>query len=165
MLSRRKLLDHLVTHFIVYVTDCNYITNRRDSAVKHLRTCHNRLGSITQTDENSWRRLRDANPYLPTSCPPLPMTAYQYRTASRCQEEKTTVGLPISVKRIRTVDRYIEPNRVKQPPIVKVERRVELHRRLSRLREDYQTVERIKKPLEEDMADLERQLGKKPRHR
>ena len=30
-LSRRKLLDHLVTHFIVYVTDCNYTTSRRDS--------------------------------------------------------------------------------------------------------------------------------------
>ena len=35
-LSRLKLLDHIVTHCIVYSTDCNYITNRRDSAVKHL---------------------------------------------------------------------------------------------------------------------------------
>ena len=164
-LSRRKLLDYLVTHFIVYVTDCNYMTSCRDSAVKHLRTCHNRLGSITQTDESSWRRLRDINPHLPTSCPPLPMTAYQYRAVSRCQEEKTIASLPISVKRIQTVeknDRDAEPSRVEQPPIVKVEKRVELRRRLSRLREDYQAVERIKKHLEEDMASLERQLGKKP---
>ena len=87
-LSRRKLLDHLVTHFIIYVTDCNYITSRRDSAVKHLRTCYNRLGSITQTDASSWRRLRDANPNLRTSYSPLSMTTYQYRTASRSQEEK-----------------------------------------------------------------------------
>ena len=163
-LSRRKLLDHLVTLFIVYVTDCNYMTSRRDSAVKHLRTCHNRLGSITQTDESSWRRLRDINPHLPTNCPPLPMTAYQYRTVSRCQKERTTASLPISVKRIRTVDNSIEPNKVEQPPIVKVEKRVEIRRRLSRLREDYQAVERIRKHLEEDMAKLERQLGKKSRH-
>ena len=48
--SRKKLLDHIVTHYIVYVTDCNYITSRKDSAVKHLRTCHNRRGSIIQAD-------------------------------------------------------------------------------------------------------------------
>ena len=77
-LSRRKLLDHLVTHYIVYVTDCNYITK----CSKHLRTCHNRLGSITQTDEGSWRRLREA------MLPMLPMTAYQYRTASTVGAKK-----------------------------------------------------------------------------
>ena len=151
-LSRRKLLDHLVTHFVVYVTDCNYITS--DSAVKHLRTCHNRLGSITQTDEGSWKRLRDANPHLPTSCPLLPMTAYQYRTASRCQEERPVTSLPVSVKRIRTVDNP-EPVRVEQKPIVCVEQRVDLRRRLARLRKDYQAIERMKAHLEKDMADLE----------
>ena len=121
-LSRRKLLDHLVTRFIVYVTDCNYMTSRRDSAVKHLRTCHNRLSSIMQTDESSWRRLRGINPHLPTNCPPLPMTAYQYRTVSRGQEGKTPANPPIAVKRIGTVNDSIEPNRVEQPPIVKVEK-------------------------------------------
>ena len=163
-LSRRKLLDHLVTHFIIYVTDCSYMTSRRDSAVKHLRTCHNRLGSITQTDESSWKRLRGINPHLPTNCPPLPMTAYQYRTVSNCQEEKTPVNPPIAVKRIGAAGDNMEPNRVEQPPIVKVEKRVEIRRRLSRLREDYQAVERIRKHLEEDMTELERQLGKKSRY-
>ena len=91
------------------------------------------------------------------------MTAYQYRTASRCQEEKTVTSLPVSVKRIRTVDNP-EPVRVEQPPIVHVEQRVELRRRLTRLREDYQAIERMKAHLEEDMSDLERQLGKKRRH-
>ena len=148
-LSRRKLLDHLVTHFIVYVTDCNYITSRRDSAIKHLRTCHNRLGSITQTDEGSWKRLRDANPHLPTSCPPLLMTAYQYRTASRCQEVRTVTSLPVSVKRIRTVDNP-EPVRVEQLSIVRVEQRADLRWRLARLREDYQAIERMKAHLEDD---------------
>ena len=44
-LSRRKLLDHLVTHFIVYSNDCNYHTSKRDSAVKHLRASHGRKGT------------------------------------------------------------------------------------------------------------------------
>ena len=161
-LSRRKLLDHLVTHYIVYFTDCNYITSRRDSAVKHLRTCHNRLGSITQTDEGSWRRLREAIPHLPTSCPPLPMTAHQYRTASRCQEERTVVSQPVAVKRIRTINNP-EPARAGQSPVVRVEQRVNLRRRLARIREDYQALGRLRAHMEEDMADLERRLGKKQR--
>ena len=45
-LSRRKLLEHIVTHYLIYVTDCNYLTNRRDSAVKQLRICHGRRGII-----------------------------------------------------------------------------------------------------------------------
>ena len=87
-LSRRKLLDHIVTHRIIYSTDCQYITSRRDSAVKHLRTCHSRKGSITQVDADSWRRLREreSNPRSTTSCFSLPMTPVQYRQASRCTE-------------------------------------------------------------------------------
>ena len=139
-----------------------YITSRRDSAVKHLRTCHNRLGSITQTDEGSWRRLREAIPHLPTSCPPLPMTAHQYRTASRCQKEKTVVSQPVSVKRISTINN-LEPARVEQSPVVRVEQRVDLHRRLAHMKEDYQAIRRLKAHMEEDMADLEQRLGKKQR--
>ena len=108
-LSRRKLLDHLVTHFIIYVTDCDYITSRRDSAVKHLRRCHDRLGSITQTDAGSWRRLRESNLNLPTSCALPSMSSYQYRSASRCKEDRPVVSLPISIKRIRTVESNREP--------------------------------------------------------
>ena len=33
-LSRRKLLEHLVTHCVVYVTDCKYTPSRRDGAIK-----------------------------------------------------------------------------------------------------------------------------------
>ena len=87
-LSRRKLLEHLLTHYIVYITDCEYVTSRRDSAVKHLRTCHDRAGSITQSDASSWSRLRELNSNLPTGCPPLPMSAHQYRIVSRCTEER-----------------------------------------------------------------------------
>ena len=79
-----KLLDHIVTHYIVYPTDCNYLTSRRNSAVKHLRTCHGRKGSITQVDAGNWRRLRKVNPNLPTSCPPLPISPVQYCLASKC---------------------------------------------------------------------------------
>ena len=61
------------------------------------------------------------------------------------------------------MDSNPEPVRVEQPPIVRVEQRVELRRRLARLREDDQAVERIRSHLEEDMADLEKQLGKKRR--
>ena len=47
-LSRKKLLD------VIYMTDCNYMTSRRDSAVKYLRACHERRGSITQAERDSW---------------------------------------------------------------------------------------------------------------
>ena len=163
-LSRRKLLDHLVTHHIIYVTGCEYITSRRVSAVKHLRTCHNRAGSITQTDAGSWSRLRESNPNLPTSCPPLPISSYQYKVASRCSEERPVVvsNLPIAVKRIRTVKCQQDlPARPEQPPVVRVKQRVELRRRLARLREDYQSVARLKTHIQTDMAELEQQLGSK----
>ena len=86
--------------------------------------------------------------------------------ASRCSEEKpvTVNNLPVAVKRIRTVEWQQEaPVRPEQPPIVKVEQRVELRRRLARLREDYQAVSRLKNHIEADMMDLEQQLGKKRR--
>ena len=165
-LSRRKLLEHLVTHYVVYVTDCDYVSSRRDSAVKHLRTCHNRAGSITQSDASSWSRMKESNPNLPTSCPPLPMSSHQYRAASSCNEEKpvTIASHPIAVKRIRTAERQQEqPARPEQPLVVRVEQRVELQRRLARLREDYQAVNRIRSHIEADMLDLERQLEKKRR--
>ena len=177
-LSRRKLLEHLVTHYIVYVTDCTYTTSRRDSAVKHLRTCHNRVGSITQADRGSWSRLRELNSSLPTSCPPLPMNSNQYRAASRCGSERpaANISLPISVKRIRTTERPavvehpvderqpVVVNRPEPSPIVRVEQRVDIRRRLARLREDFQAVSRLKEHIETDMKELERQLGKRQRH-
>ena len=170
-LSRRKLLEHLVTHYVVYVTDCQYTTSRRDSAVKHLRTCHNRAGSITQADVGSWSRLRELNPSLPTNWPPLPMNSSQYRAASRCGDERPTVSLPVAVKRIRTIERPAveEPvverqpviiRRPDEPPIVRVEQRVALRRRLARLREDFQAVSRLKEHIETDMQELEQQLGR-----
>ena len=134
-LSRRKLLDHLVTHRIIYSTDCQYVTSRRDSAVKHLRICHNRKGSITQVDADSWRRLRESNPNLPTSCPPLPMTLMQYKLASRCMESdgQPSSGVPIVVQRVSssrkrtvTVSEQTTPPAVEEAPIVSVERRIEL---------------------------------------
>ena len=64
-LSRCKSLYHVVTHHVLYVTDFDYLTSHRDSAVKHLRNCHNRQGSITQKDAGSWRRLREATPKIP----------------------------------------------------------------------------------------------------
>ena len=176
-LSRRKLLEHLVTHYVVYVTDCQYTTSRRDSAVKHLRTCHNRSGSITQADVGSWSRLRELNPSLPTNCPSLPMNSGQYRAASRCSNERpvTVSSLPISVKRIRTrecpvadepvVERQpVVVRRPEEPPVVRVEQRVALRRRLARLREDFQAVSRLKDHIETDMQELEQQLGKRKRY-
>ena len=160
--------------------DVPWLTVRRDSAVKHLRTCHDRVGSITQADRDSWSRLREINSSLPTSCPPLPMNANQYRAASRCgsssERPATNISLPISIKRIRTTERptVVEPPaaeqqptvtvRPEQPPIVRVEQRVVLRRRLARLREDFQAVSRLKEHMESDMKELERQLGKRPRH-
>ena len=92
------------------------------------------------------------------------MTAHQYRTASRCTEERTVVNQPVAVavKRIRTVIKP-EPVRVEQSPVVRVEQRVDLRRRLARIREDYQSLGRLRIHMEEDMTDLERRLGRKPR--
>ena len=88
-LSRRKLLDHIVTHCIVYSTDCNYLTSRQGSTVKHLQTCHGRKGSITQVDADNWKRLRKADPNFPTSCSLLPMSLMQCHLASKCTEVQT----------------------------------------------------------------------------
>ena len=167
ILSRRKLLDHIVTHRIIYTTDCQYITSRRDSAVKHLRTCHGRKGSITQVDADRWRRLRESNPSLPTSCPSLPMTPLQYRRASRCTEtdEQPSGGVQVLVKRNSTSRRTVKVSKQKPPPVVEeaaivlVERRMELRRQLIRLEEDHQAAERLKRHLEEDIEAIKARLA------
>ena len=158
-LSRRKLLDHIVTHRIVYSTDSQYITSRRDSAVKHLRICHNRKGSITQVDADSWRRLRESNSSLPTSCPSLPMTPAQYRQASRCTEtdEQSSGEVPVLVQRISNSKKTVKA--VEEAPIVLVERRMELRRQLSRLEEDHRAAERLKRHLEEDIEAIKARLA------
>ena len=158
-LSRRKLLDHLVTHFIVYSTDCNYITSRRDSAVKHLRASHGRKGSITQIDANNWRRLRDVNPNLPTSCPQLPMNPVQYRLASRCTELQVDKKVSTTIKRVKvTTDE--QNDRPEESPLVIVERKVEMRKRLARLKEDYDAADRLKRHLATDIEVLEGKLAK-----
>ena len=161
-LSRRKLLEHIVTHYIIYVTDCHYLTSRRDSAVKHLRICHGRRGSITQVDTDSWRRLRDLHPNLPTNCPPLPMSTLQYRQTSKCTEERRDhINTPvIAVKKVKTVTKQEEPIvKLEEAPIVVVARRVELRRRLARLREDLQAAERLRDNLQGDIDNIEGQLA------
>ena len=93
------------------------------------------------------------------------MSFYQYRSASRYNEDRpVTSSLPITVKRIKTVESQQEPLvRPEQPPIVKIEQRVELRKGLARLREDYQAVEQLRSHIENGMAELEQQLGKKRR--
>ena len=65
------------------------------------------------------------------------MSSHQYRTASRCTEERqvAVTNHPIAVKRIGTAERQQPelPARPEQPPIVRVEQCVELRRRLARL--------------------------------
>ena len=79
------------------------------------------------------------------------------------------------MKRIRTIERPaveqpvveqqpIVVERPEQPPIVRVEQRVVIRRRLARLREDFQAVSRLKEHIEMDMVELEQQLGKKRHH-
>ena len=105
------------------------------------------------------------------------MNSSQYRVASRCGDERPTVSnsLPVAVKRIHTIERSTveEPaverqpvimRRPEEPPIVKVEQRVALRRRLARLREDFQAVSRLKEHIESDMQELEQQLGKRKRY-
>ena len=54
--------------------------------------------------------------------------------------------------------------RPEEPPIVRVEQRVALRRRLARLREDFQAVSRLKDHIETDMQELEQQRGKRKRY-
>ena len=79
------------------------------------------------------------------------MNSNQYRAASRGGSERPVVNssLPIAVKRIRSTERpavveqpVIEQqpmvtDRPEQPPIVRVEQRVVIRRRLARLRENF----------------------------
>ena len=158
-LSRRKLLDHIVTHCIVYSTDCNYLTSRRDSAVKHLRTCHGCKGSITQVDAGNWRRLREVNPNLPTSCPPLPSSSMQYRLASKYTEVQTVSKAAMAIKRVK-VDEDNQNGRPEESPLVVLEQKVELKRKLAKLRKDYEVADRLKKHLASDIDVLKGRLAK-----
>ena len=122
---------------------------------------------------DSWRRLKESNPTLPTSCPPLPMTPVQYRQASRCAEndEQLSGGVPVVVQRVSsssskrkvTLSKQTAPPAVEEAPIVLVEKRMELHRQLSRLEEDHPAAERLKRHLEEDIEAIKARLvyGKK----
>lgn len=93
------------------------------------------------------------------------MNATQYRQGSRCSEAQTAtadISLPIAVKRIKTTDSskelLVPPE---ESPIVVIERKVELLRRLARLREDYQALERLRSHIEQDMNNIEDQLSSK----
>ena len=102
------------------------------------------------------------HPNLPTSCPPLPMSTLQYRQASKCTEERRDhINTPaIAVKKVKTISKQPEPIvKLEEAPIVVVARRVELRRRLTRLREDLQAAERLRNSLQEDIDDIERQLA------
>ena len=94
------------------------------------------------------------------------MGAHQYRTLSSCTEERPAapVNRPIAVRQIEPAEQQPElPVRPERPAIVSVQQRVDLRRKLSRLREDYQAINRIREHLEADMAELEHRLGKRRR--
>ena len=88
------------------------------------------------------------------------MSSQQYLQASRSNEEWLNYSsLPITIKRIKTAESSIEPLvSPEEPPIVVVEQNVGLRRRLAKLREDYQAIERIRNHIEEEMNNIEKQL-------
>ena len=90
------------------------------------------------------------------------MSTLQYRQASKCTEERRDQINPpvIAVKKVKTTSKHEEPIvRLEEAPIVVVARRVELRRRLTRLREDLQAAERLRDNLQEDINDVEKQLA------
>ena len=90
------------------------------------------------------------------------MSTLQYRQASKCTEERRDhINTPvIAVKKVKTISKQEEPIvKLEEAPIVVVARRVELRRRLTRLREDLQAAERLRDNLQEDIDDIERQLA------
>ena len=93
-----------------------------------------RKGSITPMDASNWRRLRDVNPNLPTSCPQLPMNPVQYRLASRCTKLQADKKVSTTIKRVK-VTTGEQNDRPEESPLVIVERKVEMRKRLARLKD------------------------------
>ena len=118
-----------------------------------------RKGSITPMDASNWRRLRDINPNLPTSCHPLPTSPVQYRLASRCTEVQADRKADMTIKRVK-VDEDERKERPEESPLVVVEQKVELKRKLARLRKDYEAADRLKRHLASDIEILEGRLTK-----
>ena len=89
------------------------------------------------------------------------MSTLQYRQASKCTEERRDhINTPVIAVKVKTVTKTEEPIvKLEEAPIVVVARRVELRRRLARLREDLQAAERLRDNLQGDIDNIEGQLA------
>ena len=95
------------------------------------------------------------------------MMPVQYRQASRWAEndEQSPGEVPVLVQRVSTSKRTVKiskqtpPPAVEEAPIMLVERRMELRRQLSRLEEDHQAAERLKRHLEEAIEAIKARLA------
>ena len=85
--NRRKLLEHTESHYLIYAVSCGFLTSKRDSAVKHIRTVHQKEGSITQWDVDHWSEFSKTDSSLPTEYPVCPVKARTF--SSRCSKLST----------------------------------------------------------------------------
>ena len=178
--SKRMAQEHVFSHFIIYLVDCGYITSRRDSATKHIKTCHDKHGHITQFDNSSWNRIRQQDASLPETCPKLPLNVRSL--GERCRKARqmdvTPASLPnppkkaplsaVTVRRInisRSVPQPTETNQnhqmtqVEPAPIVIVEKQNGLKRQLSKRLQDVKDLERLLQNAREDVVRLRGQLA------
>ena len=65
----------------------------------------------------------------------------------------------MTIKRVK-VDKDERKERPEESPLIVVEQKVELRRKLARLREDYEAADRLKRHLASDIEILEGRLAK-----
>ena len=87
------------------------------------------------------------------------MNPVQYRLTSRCIEVQADKKASMTVKRVK-VAKDERNERPEESPLVVVEQKVEMRRRLARLKEDYDAADRLKRRLANDIEILEGRLAK-----
>ena len=83
----------------------------------------------------------------------------QYRLASRCTEVQADRKAAITIKKVK-VDKDERNEQPEESSLVVVEQKIEMRRRLARLKEDYDAADRLKRHLANDIEILEGRLAK-----
>ena len=181
---RRKLHEHSESHHIIYAVDCGFLTSRRDSAVKHIRTIHQKSGSITQYDSFSWPDYAKTDQQLPEDIPTLPLDARLFN--DRCKKSQpmdislTQPAAVVKVNRIKvstqitndqsagnqptssnTPDDQTKTSHVpetEKSPLVIVQQHTSLKLQLQQRQQDLQDLKRMVDTAQKDIIRIKGQL-------
>ena len=174
--NRRKLFEHCESHYLIYVANCGYLAGKRDSVAKHIRNTHDRQGRITQWDLYSWPEFIKQYPDMPDSAPTLPLKFQTF--GNRCNtmlrmdlvKDSAQPAKPlIEVRRIEhptpaaQADDVVHPDRpstVEPSPMVIVEPRHTLERRLATNKQNLKHLLQVAEDIREDITRITGQLAK-----